>query len=209
MLLRHRARDLVLASWETDAERVARVLPAGLAPATVDGRHLVTIAALRWERARLGGVPLPRFSQLNVRLYVGHGDESAVFFRSLRVTAPGMGGALLGFPVRPSRIRVRPGLAEASGLGVRVAYEPRGPAEPSEVVTHELGLFEAAGLRAFRVRRGEAAWERAEPTGSFDADPLRALGFDVSDPPILLYAAGASFETELPARRVPILASYY
>ena len=85
---------------------------------------------------------------------------------------------------------------------MRVAYEPRGQAEPSELVSHELGLFEAAGLRAFRVRRGEAAWERAEPTGPFGADPLRALGFDVSDPPSLLYAPGAFFETELPARRV-------
>lgn len=202
MLLRHRARDLVLASWETDAERVARILPAGLEPATVDGRHLVTIAALRWERARLGGVPLPRFSQLNVRLYVDHGGETRVFFRSLRVTAPGMGGALLGTPVRPARIRVRAGLVEAPGLGVRLLYEPRGRAEPSELVSHELGLFEAAGLRAFRVRRGEAAWDRAEPTGPFGADPLRALGFDVSAPPSLLYAGQATFETELPARRV-------
>jgi hypothetical protein len=202
VLLRHRARDLVLASWETDAERVARILPARLEPATVDGRHLVTIAGLRWEGARLGGVPLARFSQVNVRVYVERSGETGVFFRALRVTLPGMGGALLGFPVRPARIRVRPGLVEAPGLGVRLVYEPRGPAEPSELASHELGLFEAAGLRAFRVRRGEAAWERAEPTGPFGADPLRALGFDVSDPPSLLYAAGASFETELPARRL-------
>ena len=202
MLLRHHARDLVLASWETDAERVARILPAGLEPATVEGRYLVTIAGLRWKGARLGGVPLARFSQLNVRLYVERSGETGVFFRALRVTLPGMGGALLGFPVRPARIRVRPGLVEAPGLGVRVAYEPRGQAEPSELVSHELGLFEAAGLRAFRVRRGEAAWERAEPTGPFGADPLRALGFDVSDPPSLLYAPGAFFETELPARRL-------
>lgn len=202
MLLRHRARDLALASWETEAELVARILPAGLEPATVDGRHVVTIAALRWEGARLGGIPLPRLSQLNVRLYVEHRGETGVFFRSLRVTAPGMGGALLGTPVRPARIRVRAGLVEAPGLGVRLLYEPRGPAEPSELVSHELGLFEAAGLRAFRVRRGEAAWERAEPTGPFEADPLRALGFDVSAPPSLLYAGKASFETEVPARRV-------
>jgi len=193
----------VLVSWETNVEHVARVLPSGLQPATVDGRHLVTIAALRWDGGRLGGLPLPRFSQVNVRLYVVHAGETGVFFRILRVTVSGMGGALLGLPIRPARIRVREGLVEAPGLGVRIAYQPRGPAEPSELTSHELGLFEAAGLRAFRVHRGEAAWERAEPTEPVSADPLRALGFDVSAPPSLLYAGRASFETELPAKRVP------
>ena len=107
VVLRHRVRDLVLASWETDADRVARVLPAGLDPATVDGRHLVTVAALRWAGGRLGVLPVPRFSQVNVRVYARHRDETAVVFLAQRVSLLGMGGALLGFPVRPVRARVR------------------------------------------------------------------------------------------------------
>jgi uncharacterized protein YqjF (DUF2071 family) len=192
----------VLASWETDAEQVARTLPRGLEPATVDGRHLVTIAALRWDGGRLGRVPIPRFSQLNVRVYAKHAGEVAVVFLALRVTLLGMGGALLGFPVRLSRASVREGAVEAPGLGVSLRYERRGAAEPSELGSHELGLVEAAGLRGFRVRRGEAEWERADALGPVKADPLLALGFAVEGPPELRYAPRASFQAELPPRRI-------
>lgn len=199
MLLRHRVRDLVLASWEVDPARVAAVLPAGLTPAPVDGKHLVTIAAMRWEHVRLRGVPLPRFSQLNVRAYA----KGGVVFLAMRVTPAGMGGAFFGFPVRPARLRVRRGLVDAPGLGVRIAYEPGEPAETTELTTHEVGLVEAAGVRAFRIRRGETAWLRAEATGPVQAEPLAALGFPVESPPSLLYAERASFEAELPAKRLP------
>jgi len=202
VLLRHTVRNLLLASWEADAEQVQAVLPPGLAPAPVDGRHLVTIAALRWARGRLAGLPLLPFSQLNVRVYARHGEETGVFFAAVRVTPPGLGGALFGFPVRPARLRVRPQLVEAPGIGVRIAFERLGPAEPSELGHHALGFFEAAGVRAFRIRRGEAAWEQAEPTGPVRADPLLALGFGLERPPSLLYAKRASFEVELPPRRL-------
>lgn len=200
MLLRHSVRDLLLASWEADPDQVRALLPPGLTPAPVDGRHLVTIAALRWRRGRLAGLPLPPFSQLNVRAYVRHGEETGVFFTALRVTPPGLGGALFGFPVRPARLRVRPHLVEAPGIGVRIAFERSGPAEPSDLGNHELGLFEAAGTRAFRIRRGEVSWERAEPTEPVRADPLLALGFGLERPPTLRYAARASFEVDLPPR---------
>ena len=202
MLLRHTVRDLVLASWEAEPGLVQALLPPGLAPAPVDGRHVVTIAALRWTHGRLAGVPLLPFSQLNVRAYARYGEETGVFFTALRVTLPGLGGAFFGFPVRPARLRVRPHLLEAPGLGVRIAFERQGPAEPSELGHHELGLFEAAGTRAFRIRRGEIEWERAEPTEPVRADPLLALGFGLERPPALLYAERASFEVELPPRRL-------
>lgn len=200
MLLRSRARNLVLASWETDADSVARALPGRLEPATVDGRHLVTIAALRWAGGRLGIIPVPRFSQVNVRLYARHGVETAVVFVGIRVTTLGMGGALLGMPVRLSRARVRDGTVEARGLGISLRYERRGPAEPSELGSHELGLYEAAGLRSFRIRRGDAAWERADAIAPVRADPLLALGFAVEGLPELRYVASTTFEAELPPR---------
>jgi Uncharacterized conserved protein (COG2071) len=202
MLLSLRARDLLLASWEADPELVARTLPRGLRPALVDGSHLVTIAALRYSRAQLGRMPVAPFSQLNVRTYVEHEGGPAVYFLMTRVTLPGMGGAFLGAPYRPARIRVRPGLVEAPGLGVSLRYEVAGPAEPSELTGQLVGLYEAAGVRAFRIRRAPAEWRRALPDGPVQADPLVALGFDVTGPPELLYAADAAFEAELPPRRM-------
>jgi uncharacterized protein YqjF (DUF2071 family) len=202
VLLSLRVRDLLLASWEADPERIAERLPPGVRPAAVDGRHLVSIAALRYGGGRLGRLPVPPFSQLNVRTYVEHDGEPAVLFLLARVSAPGMLGAVLGAPYRPARLRFAPGRAEAPGLGVRLAYEPRAPAEPTPLTEHLLGLFEAAGLRAFRIRRGPAAWREADLVAPPRADPLLALGFELSTPPSLLYAESADFEAEVPARRV-------
>ena len=202
MLLTLRVRDLLLASWDADPEQIARALPPGLAPAPLDGRHLVTLAALRYTSGRLGRVPVVPFSQLNVRAYVEHEGEPAVVFLLARVTLPGMAAALLGAPYRPARLRVARGRVEASGLGVSIAYEPVGAHDPSPLTEHVLGLYEAAGLRAFRIRRGPAVWQRAEARGSARADPLVALGFDVSAPPSLLYAESAAFEADVPPRRV-------
>lgn len=204
MLFSVQVRDLLLASWETDAERVAGTLPPRLEPATVDGRHLVTIAALRYSGGRLGRLPVPPFSQLNVRVYVEWKGEPAVFFLAARVTVPGMAGALLGAPYRPARLRVRTGNVRAAGLGISVPYVRRGAGGtgPGALGSHELGIFEAAGLRAFRIQRGPAEWEDAEPSGPVRVDPLLALGFELRGPPNLHYAERASFEAELPARRI-------
>lgn len=202
MVLSLRVRDLLLASWPVDPEQVARVLPGSLAPAEVDGRHLVSLAAFRSSGGRLGAVPVPPFSQLNVRAHTEHENEPAVVFLASRVTLPGMGGALFGAPYRPARIRVRPGRVEAPGLGVSIRYEPRGPTKPGQLAEHSLGLFEAAGLRAIRIHRGAAAWHAAAPVERARADPLLALGFDISAAPELLYAERAAFEAELPPVRL-------
>lgn len=200
MLLSLGVRDLLLASWEADPDQVARTLPAALEPAEVDGRTLVSIAAIRYTGGRLGLLPVPPFSQLNVRAYVEHAGEPAVFFLSTRVTWAGMGGALLGAPYRPARIRVRPGRVEALGLGVSLAYEVDGDAGSNRLTTHLLGIFEAAGLRSFRIRRGAADWKQATAIGEVRADPLAALGFELRGRPELLYAPRAVFEAELPPR---------
>jgi hypothetical protein len=202
VLLSLRVRDLVLASWAADPSQIVRALPAGLAPADVDGRHLVSFAGFRCAGGRLGAVPVPRFSQLNLRAYAEHEGETAVVFLGTRVTWAGMGGALFGAPYRPARLRVGPGRVEAPGLGVFLEYELGGPARPGPLAEHRIGLFEAAGLRGFRIRRGQAAWQSAEPLGTVRADPLVALGFDLPGTPELLYAERADFEAELPPRRI-------
>jgi len=202
VLLSLAVRDLLIASWEADEDAVARVLPNGLHPAEVDGRHLISIVMYRVENGRIGRVPVPSFSQLNVRVYTRHGAEPAVFFVSARVTPFGLGGAFFGAPYRPARLRFRRGHARAPGLGVSIRYMTAGPGYPQALGGHELGLFEAAGLRGFRIHRGEAMWENAVVTEPARADSLLALGFDLRGDPTLLYAERASFEAELPPRKL-------
>jgi hypothetical protein len=203
MRLRLEIRDLLLASWETDRESVRRSLPPELEPADVDGRFLVTAVCLRARGGRLGRLPVPPFSQLNVRTYCTWEGEPAVFFVRAHVTPLGMFGALVGAPYRPSLLRLREGFARAPGLGFSLRYELWGEAQPGLLGRHELGIFEAGGLRAFRVQRGPASWHAAEPVGDVVSDVLLALGFDVSGAPELVYAPETSFETDVPASRRP------
>ncbi|MDQ3994796.1 MAG: DUF2071 domain-containing protein [Actinomycetota bacterium] len=202
MRLALHVRDLVLVSWKTDRESVARVLPVGLEPATVAGDYLVSLVALAYDGGQLGWSRVPPFSQLNVRTYVTFGNEPAVFFLRAHVTPVGMVGIVFGAPYRPARIAVRSDAIEAPGLGVSVRFRALEPAEPGELARHELGLFEAAGLRGFRVRRGAAEWQRAVPLGPARADVVLAVGFDAGAEPSVLHAREASFETEVPPRRV-------
>jgi hypothetical protein len=201
VLLSLAVRDLLIASWETEPKAVAHRLPPGFEPIEVDGKHLVSIVTYRVENGRLGRLPVPSFSQLNVRLYTHVKDEPAVFFVSARVTPFGLGGALFGAPFRPARLRFRRGRADAPGLGFSIRYVTAGPGHPQALGGHELGIFEAAGLRSFRIQRGEALWEDAVATEPATADVLLALGFDVHADPALLYAERASFDATLPPRK--------
>jgi hypothetical protein len=197
-----RVRDLVIASWETSRESIRNVLPVRLEPAEVDGRLLVSIVAFHVQGGRLGRVPILPFAQLNVRTYVNWREEPAVFFMGTRVTTGGLPGRALGAPYRQARVRVREGSVRAAGLGVSLRYRIDGPADPGPLGRHELGLFENDGLRAFRIRRGDADWRRAETIEPARVDFLVALGLQPRGEPELLYAAQASFETEVPPARV-------
>jgi hypothetical protein len=197
-----RVRDLVIASWETSRESIRNVLPAGLEPAEVDDRLLVSIVAFQVQGGRLGRVPILPFAQLNVRTYVNWREEPAVFFVGTRVTTGGLPGRALGAPYRQARLRVREGEVRAGGLGVSLRFGVTGPADPGPLGRHELGLFENGGLRAFRIQRGDAHWRGANLIEPARADFLVALGFEPRGDPELLYAAHASFETEVPPERV-------
>lgn len=206
MRLSLKVEELLLASWPVTPAAVARVLPRSLEPATANGEHLVSIVALRFGGGRIGRLPVPPFSQVNVRTYVEHEGEEAVFFLRSYVTLPALAGMLFAAPFRPARLRLRPGLVASPAAGVSIPYRLTGPADPGELGHHELGLFESRGLRAFRVERGPAEWNGAEPAGPIRADVLLALGFETRGEPALFHADQASFETELPPRRVTSLA---
>jgi hypothetical protein len=196
-------RHLLLASWPVDPRAIGRALPPGLEPVTVDGESIVSLVTFRCEGGRVGRLPVLPFSQLNIRLYLEHDGESAVFFLRSLVTAGGLGGFFLGAPYRLAWIRVRPGEASAPGVGVRIRYRVgHAEATPGLLGRHELGIFEERGLKSFRVRRGPAEWRHAEPLEPPRIDLLAALGFDVHGDPRLVYAAEASFDTEVPPKRL-------
>jgi hypothetical protein len=202
MRLALRARALVLASWTIDRAGVERALYPGLEPAAIDGDYMVSIAAVRFAGGRLGPLPVSPFSQLNVRTYVSHEGERAVLFLRSYVTPPGLGAVLVGVPLRAARIRFRPGLVEVPAAGFSLAYRVGEPAEPGELGRHELGLFEAAGLRAVRIRRRPSQWRRADAIGDPAADVLLALGFEPRGEPAVFCTDEASFETDVPPVRI-------
>ena len=109
-----------------------------------------------------------------------------------------MGGAFLGFPVRPARLRVRRGLVDAPGLGVRIAYEPGEPAETSELTPTRSGSSRRRACAPFASGAARRSGCGRTATGPVRAEPLAALGFPVESPPSLLYGERASFEAELP-----------
>jgi len=198
--LRLPVKDLLLTSWPVPPAEIGRAVGAGLRPARVDERHLVSVVALRFGAGRLGALPVPPFSQLNVRTYVEHEGRTAVFFLRSYVTAGGLGGILFGAPFKAARIRLARDRVEAPSAGVSLAFRLTGPTEPGELGRHEVGLYEAGGLREFTVERGPADWWTAEPTAPVRADVLLSLGFETAGEPTLVYASGASFATEVPSR---------
>ncbi len=195
-------RELVIASWPVRREEIARAVYPGLEPAEVDGRFLVSVAALRFGGGRAGPIPAPPFAQVNVRTYVGLDGEPAVYFLRSYVTPGGLGGLLIGAPFRPARIAFRPGRIDAEAAGFSLPYELGDRADAGELAAHELGVYEAAGLRAFRIHRGSADWFSARPAGPVRADALLALGFELTGGPSLVYARDASFEAEVPPKAV-------
>jgi hypothetical protein len=191
--------ELLLASWHVERAALARLLPP---PVSLDD-DLVSIAALRFGGGRIGRLPVPPFSQLNVRTYVRYRGERAVFFVRSFVSLGALGGVVFGAPFRPARVRFRPGVVTASAAGFELPYQLLGPAEPGEVGRLELGLFENRGLRGFRVERGPARWTSAAATGPIRADVLVAIGLDPGGEPSLFHARGGLFETDVPPRKLP------
>ncbi len=192
-------RDMVVASWVVGAEDVARVLSHGLEPAPVGGEHLVSAVLFRVAGGRSGRLPVPRYKEINVRVYTSVEGEPAAYFLDARVTLPGKLAAPL-LPVRSTHLRVAKGRAE--GLGLRIRYGVDGVVDPGALGRLELGLFPGAGLKALRIRRGPAEWRRAELLEPPRIDPILALGFDVAAPDDLLYVAQTTIELDLPPERI-------
>jgi uncharacterized protein YqjF (DUF2071 family) len=209
MLVELTARHVLLVSWEVPAGRMARGLPVGLEPALLtNGEALVSVALLRHDGVRSGGFRIPVFSQATVRTYVKGPAGPGVFFLSIRVGLAGLGSALWGIPVRPARIHVEDGRAEAPGLGFSFRY--RRVASPATVPVLEgvpvgdqqAAYFVSAGLRTIAAEHSAFDWEQAELVAPPRFEPVLALGLDVKEPDVVLYAAGTAFRFRLPPEKV-------
>jgi hypothetical protein len=192
--------ELLLTSWRAERAALARLLPP---PVSLDG-DLVSIAVLRFGGGRIGRLPVPPFSQLNVRTYVRYQGEKSVFFLRSFVSLGALAGVVFGAPFRPARIRFRADVVAAPAAGFELPFRLLGSAEPGDLDRLELGLFENRGLRAFRIERGRARWTAGEAAGPIRADVLAALGLDVAGEPALFYTRETSFETDVPPRRLPL-----
>jgi hypothetical protein len=184
-----RTRDLVVVSWPIAREDAVRLLPADLEPVTVDGRYLVSVVAMRHEGAL-------RYGQLNIRTYVRHDGEEAVYFLVTRVTAPGLVGVLMGAPFAPSRIAVARGTIEAPGLGVSLRYHVGGETDPGSIGRHELGIYGRSRLKAIRIRREPAVWQRGGLEVPVRVDPLVVYGLETGVEAEVLYTGRAVLELE-------------
>jgi Uncharacterized conserved protein (COG2071) len=189
-----RIRDLLVASWRVERERARSLLPSGLEPAQVEDAHLVSLVAMRVEGGRLGALPVPPFSQLNLRTYVLYEGEPAVYFLFLRVTPPGLLGLALGAPYAPARISVQPGRVRAPGLGFSLSYRLGEVVDAGPIGLHEIGLFGGPRLRLVRISRTPAVWQSAAVEGEVRADPILHYGIGLDEPPHLVYAERAGFE---------------
>ena len=177
-------------------------MPRGLEPSAVDGRYLISVVAMR-HAGRL------RYGQVNIRTYVEHAGEQAVYFLITRVTAPGLLGVLMGAPFAPARISVARGAVDAPGLGIALRYEIGEETDAGPLGRHELGIYGKSRLKAFRIRREPAVWRRAALDEPVRADPLVVYGLaPEAHAADVLYADAALLELEsrperlrLPVRR--------
>jgi hypothetical protein len=197
------ARHIFMVGSPSDREAVARAVHPDLEPAAIDGRFLVMLLAVRCSGGRLGGLPLPSFSQLHVATYVRERNEISTSVLRSAVTWPGLAGAFFGVPYRLARLDVAEGRVEGRGLGIALRYRLDAAADAGELPASDVALVETGGLRAFRVRSRATEWRSAVLVDPPRADILLALGFGVACDPTLRYARSGSLETDVPPRPVP------
>jgi hypothetical protein len=187
--LSFRTRDLVVVSWPITREDAERLVPPALEPAAVDGRYLISVVAMCHEGR-------PRYGQINIRTYVEHEDEQAVYFLVTRVTLPGLVGVLMGAPFAPARISVGRGFVQAPGLGISLRYEVGESCEPGPMGRHEVGIYGRSRLRAIRIHRAPAVWQRGRLVEPLRVDPVVGYGLDADAHGDVLYTDGALLELE-------------
>jgi hypothetical protein len=192
-----RWRDVAFAHWPVDPEAVARVLPEGLAVATHDGDAYLGVVPFVMSEIGVRGVPLGRsFPELNLRTYVRHDGERAVYFLSLDAAdrlGVGVARAFYALPYYRAELRVERVASDgdAPAVTVRSRRTHRG-APPARFdatcrATGESFTPEPGSLAAFLTENyafyatGSRGGARVLLRGRIDHEPwtLRPASIDV------------------------------
>ncbi|GAA2485800.1 DUF2071 domain-containing protein [Streptomyces thermolineatus] len=219
--------DLAFLHWAVDPDAVARLLPAGTRPDTLDGVTYVGLVAFRMHRVGWFGLPgipyLGSFPETNVRLYSvdAHGRRGVVF-RSLdasRLIPVVVGRAAFRIPYVWSRMEVRreddtitytsrrrwPGPRGAhSRIAVRVGDPVGEPSELEHFLTARWGMHTAFFDRPLYLPNAHPRWplHRAELLDC-DEDLVAAAGLPapVGEPVSVLYSPGVPVRFGRPPRK--------
>ena len=171
--------DLTFVHWAVDPAEVARRMPPGVRPDTIDGRTYVGLVPFRMVDAGLGRGPaipwLGTFLETNVRLYsVDDTGRRGIVFLSLdtdRAAVVGGARAALGLPYRWARMRHRrdgavhtydarlrrPGARPTSRVVVR-AGAAREPTELDHFLSARWGLHTHCWGRTLYIPNRHEPW---------------------------------------------------
>ncbi len=211
--------------WPADPADVARVLPPGIRPDTVDGVTYVGLVAFRLHRSGWLGLPpvpyLGSFPETNVRLYTvdAHGRRGVVFcsLDASRLLPVAVGRIGFGLPYMWSRMTVGtrgdtltytstrrwPGPRGArSRISVRVGAPVAEPTELEHFLTARWGLHSTLLGRPVFVPNTHPRWplHRAELIAC-DEDLVAAAGLPApaGEPVSVLYSPGVPARFARPA----------
>lgn len=217
--------DLAFIHWAVDPGEVARLLPAGTVPDTIDGATYVGLVAFRMHRVgwfRLPGIPyLGSFPETNVRLYSvdEHGRRGVVFrsldaSRLLPVLAARIG---FGLPYLWSRMAIRsdgdtitytsarrwPGPRGAlSRITVRIGERLTEPTELEHFLTARWGMHNAVRGRLMYLPNAHPRWPlHGADLVECDEDLVAAAGLTepLGEPVSVLYSPGVNVRFGRPA----------
>ncbi|MFD5427682.1 YqjF family protein [Streptomyces sp. NPDC127084] len=218
--------DLAFLHWAADPDEVARLLPAGTVPDTLDGVTYVGLVAFRMHRVgwfRLPGIPyLGTFPETNVRLYsVDRHGRRGVVFRSLdasRLIPVAVARAAFRLPYLWSRMAVErdgdvltytsarrwPGPRGArSRIGIRVGERVDEPNRLEHFLTARWGMHNAFFDRPVYLPNTHPRWplHRAELLAC-EEDLIQAAGLSAPTgaPVSVLYSPGVPVRFGRPAR---------
>ncbi len=223
VILTQQWRELTFLHWPVAPERVAPLLPSGVAPDTIGGVTWVGLVAFRMWRIGLGRTPglpyLGTFPETNVRLYSrDRQGRRGVVFRSLEATRllpVIVARSLFSLPYMWSRMTIehtgddityvsrrlrRSG--PRSRLSVRVGEPIAEPTALEDFLTARWGLHVGWHGRTLFLPNDHPAWplHRAE-VRDLDDELVRAAGLSGLDgpPASVLYSPGVPVRFGRPA----------
>jgi uncharacterized protein YqjF (DUF2071 family) len=214
---------LLFAHYRVPVATVRRHVPAPLRLQEDGGMTWVGVVPFRMTGVMVRGLPdlpgLSAFPEINVRLYVEHGDRPGVWFLSLDATNPVAVWAARRFfhlPYRRARIQVEPArdgrvaytsVLMGGGARFQARYGPAGPPHrtcPGGVehfLTERYCLYARSPAgRLYRTEVHHLPWPLQPAAADVDATELLAShGIAVHGPPALVhYARGVDVLTWAP-----------